>query len=129
MTRYDFFRKRIAPVAFLIVVGLIAYDAYDKDRAERARATIVVDLGSAAARVKELAAEVVVDGDVVGTFKKDLTAGKPGALSFEARMPRSAGELRVDATFRDGTSRAVARKIVVDEGGTTTVAIGNDLSR
>ena len=28
MTRYDFFRKRIAPIAFLIVVGLIPVAIY-----------------------------------------------------------------------------------------------------
>lgn len=127
MSRYDFFRKRIAPVAFLIVVALIAYDAYDKDRAERARATIVIDLGSVAPRVRTIDAELLVDGEVVGTFHRNL-AIKPGELRFEARMPKEAGELRVDVDLGDAR-RTVVRKVDVEEGGTTTVSLGNELAR
>lgn len=125
MSRYDFFRKRIAPVAFLIVVGLIAYDAWDKDRAERARATIVIDLGSAAPRVRSVDAELSVDGESVGSFQRDL-AMKPGELRFEVRMPKERGELRVDADV-GGTKKRVIRKVDVEEGGTTTVSIGSEL--
>lgn len=127
MSRYDFFRKRIAPVAFLIVVGIIAYDAYDKDRDSRARATIVIDLGSAASQVRTVAAELFVDGEVVGNFQRDVTL-KPGRLSFEVRMPKEEGELRVEAEVA-GKPRTVVRRIDVEEGGTTTVSIGNDLVR
>lgn len=127
MSRYDFFRKRIAPVAFLIVVGLIAYDAYDKERAERARATIVIDLGSAASRVRSVDAELTVDGESVGTFQRDL-AMKPGELRFEVRMPKEQGELRVVADV-GGAKRSVVRKVDVEEGGTTTVSIGSELAR
>lgn len=127
MSRYDFFRKRIAPVAFLIVVGLIAYDAYDKDRAERARATIVIDLGSAASQVRSVDAELTVDGESVGSFQRDL-AVRPGELRFEVRMPKERGELRVEARVGETTKRVV-RQVDVEEGGTTTVSIGNDLTR
>lgn len=127
MTRYEFFRKRIAPVAFLVVVGLIAYDAYDKDRAKRARATIVIDLGSAASHVRTVEAELFVRDDFVTNFQRDLTA-KPGPLRFEVHMPEEQGELRIQANLGERT-KSLVRKIDVEEGGTTTVSIGSELLR
>ena len=37
MSKYDLFRRRIAPVAFLLALGLIAFDTCGKE--ERTRAT------------------------------------------------------------------------------------------
>ncbi len=122
MTRYEFFRKRIAPVLFLGMVGLIAYDTCHAQ--ERTHATIVLDLGDAEPRVRQIDAELVVDGDVIGTFHRsalpDLRIGCP--CSFETAMPSETGELRLDI---DG--KHVVKKIHAIEGGKVTVSLGGDL--
>nr|MBA3502911.1 hypothetical protein [Deltaproteobacteria bacterium] len=73
MTRYEFFRKRIAPLLFLGMVGVIAYDACEKE--ERHHATIMIDLGDAELRVKGFTAELVVNNDVVSTFERRAISG------------------------------------------------------
>jgi hypothetical protein len=122
VTRYEFFHKRIAPLLFLGMVGLIAYDACQKE--ERHHATIVVDLGSAEPRVKSFTAELVVEGEQVSTFERralsNLTIGCP--CKFETAMPAESGELRFAVTI-DGTIKQLTKKIHVIEGGTTTVKL------
>jgi hypothetical protein len=122
VTRYEFFRKRIAPLLFLGMVGVIAYDACQKE--ERHHATIVVDLGSAEPRVKGFTADLFVDGAQVSTFERralpDLTIGCP--CTFETAMPAQTGELRFVVTI-DGQLKQVTKKISVIEGGKTTVTL------
>ena len=122
MTRYEFFRKRIAPLLFLGMVGVIAYDACQKE--ERHHATILVDLGTAEARVKRFTAELFVDGEQVSIFERNalsnLTIGCP--CKFETAMPAETGELRF-AVHVDGQVKQLTKKIHVIEGGTTTVKL------
>src|SRR5262245_64992157 len=83
VTRYDLFRRRIAPIAFLVVVGLIAYDTCESDR--RNHATIAIELGAAEPRVTAVEAELVVGGTVVATFRRAALPGmKIGACRLEA---------------------------------------------
>lgn len=125
MTRYDFFRKRIAPVLFLCVVGLIAYDTCTKQ--ERTHATFVLELGDAEPRVRALDAELRVDGDVIGTFHR---AALPGLLigpsRFEAAMPDETGELRIEVDL--GTERRkIVRRVRAEEGATVVVPLAAEL--
>jgi hypothetical protein len=122
VTRYDFFRKRIAPLLFLGMVGVIAYDACQKE--ERHHATIMIDLGDATPRVKGFTVELVVGSDVISTFERralsGLTIGCP--CKFETAMPEESGELRFVVDV-DGKHETRTRKIHVIEGGTTTVKL------
>lgn len=125
MTRYDFFRKRIAPVAFLAVVGLIAYDTCEKQ--ERTEATFVIDLGEASPRVRSVDATLVVDGEAVATFRRVATPGLTiGPCRFEAVMPERDGELRL-AVDVDGTLRSFVRQVRAEEGATVRVAVEREL--
>lgn len=126
MTRYEFFRKRIAPVLFLGMVGLIAFDTCKKQ--ERTHATIVIDLGDAEPRVRSIVAELVVEAEVIGNFERralpDLRIGCP--CKFETAMPAESGELRLVVDV-DGKLRRITKQLHVIEGGTTTVKLGPDL--
>ena len=126
MTRYEFFRKRIAPVLFLGMVGLIAFDTCKKQ--ERTHATIVIDLGDAEPRVRSIVAELVVEAEVIGNFERralpDLRIGCP--CKFETAMPAESGELRLVVDV-DGKLRHITKQLHVIEGGKTTVKLGPDL--
>ena len=125
MTRYDFFRKRIAPVAFLGVVALIAYDTCEKQ--ERTAATFEVELGEAAARVRSVDAQLVVDGEVVGTLHRAALPGLAiGPVRFDAVMPDPAGELRLTVDV-GGELRTIVRRVRAEEGATVRVPIERDL--
>jgi hypothetical protein len=122
VTRYEFFRKRIAPVLFLCMVGLIAYDACDKE--ERHHSTIVIDLGAAEPRVRSFSAELYVNDEVIATFERraltDLRIGCP--CKFETAMPAETGELRFVVEV-DGKLVRQTKQLRVLEGGKTTVTL------
>jgi hypothetical protein len=126
VTRYELFRKRIAPALFLGVVALIAYDTCDK--AERTHATIVMDLGEAEARVRGIQAELVVENEVIGNFSRrampDMRIGCP--CSFSTAMPSESGELRIEVDL-GGEVRTITKKVHAIEGGKTTVSLEREL--
>lgn len=126
MTRYDFFRRRIAPVAFLIVVGLIAYDSWDKE--ERTRATFVLDYGAAEPDVKAIDAEIWMNNEQVTQFHRQALEGMHiGVSKFEASLPDVDGEIRIDVDLGPKGHRELTRKIHIDEGATVTVPLERDL--
>ncbi len=125
MTRYEFFRRRIAPILFLCVVGLIAYDACTKQ--ERTHAKIVLDLGDAAPQVRSVDAELTVQGEVIGMFHRAALPGASiGPCKFEAALPDEAGELRIEVDVA-GHHKQLVRRIQADEGATVTIPLGPDL--
>lgn len=126
MTRYELFRKRIAPALFLCVVGLIAYDACNKQ--QRTHATIVLDFGAAAAEVREVNAELFSDGESIVVFQRTaLPGGGIGPCRFETAMPADTGELQID--LRLATRMVSSRKLIRPlEGSVTTVPL-EDLVR
>lgn len=129
MTRYDFFRRRIAPILFLGMVGLIAYDACEKQ--ERTHSTIVLDLGEAAPQVRSIEAELLVKGEVIHTFQRTALPGSGicatvGPCEFEAAMPDEHGELRLVVQVGD-RRRELVRSVRALEGGRVTVPLGPDL--
>lgn len=127
MTRYELFRRRIAPILFLGIVALIFFDAWRKQ--ERTHATIVLDFGAAAPHVRAVEAELFVDGESVGTFRRTaLPEAAIGPSRFEARMPDDRGELRVAVDLASGERRQLTRRIHADEGATITVSLGADLA-
>ena len=120
MTRYDFFRRRIAPVLFLGLIGVIALDTCRKN--ERTHATIVLDLGAASSSVKMIEAELIVEGEVINTFQRKALGAEMGPCKFEVAMPAKDGELRITA---DG--KRLVRKIHAEEAALVTVSLESDL--
>lgn len=125
MTRYEFFRKRIAPVLFLCVVGLIAYDACRKQ--ERTHATIVLDLGEAAGEVREVNAELFSGGESMSTFQRIAPPGSGiGPCRFESVITEDVAELRIDVRLPRRTV-SVTKLIRPIEGSVTTVPLASEL--
>ncbi len=126
MTKYDLFRRRLAPIAFGLAVAFISYDTCSKQ--ERTSATFVIDYGAAANTVDAIEAEVWMNGERVTHFRRDSLEGAAiGNTHFKASLPDTDGELRMDVELKDGDHRQVTRAIHVTEGGTVTVQLERDL--
>jgi hypothetical protein len=115
----------VAPLAFALGMGLLIH--HTCQGAERTRATIVLDFGEAAAKVDRVDAQLVVAGDVIGTFhRKALPGMKLGEAKFEVSMPEPEGTLQVDVALGE-TERRLVRKVRAEEGATVFVRLGDDL--
>jgi hypothetical protein len=127
VTRYDLFRKRIAPIAFLLVVGLIAYDACNKE--ERTRATIVFDYGTVEPQVRAVEAELWMNNANIAQFTHRVTleGARMGKTSFKVSVPAKDGELRIDVELEGGVHKQVIRAVHIEEEATVTVPLERDL--
>lgn len=129
MTRYEFFRKRIAPVLFLGMVLLIAYDAWKKEEHAGIQGTVVIELGEAEPRVRSLEAEMFVRGASISTFRRAALPGAQiGDTRFEARMPEPGGELRITVDLGDARRR-LSRAVHLEDGATVRIDLAADLAR
>ena len=122
MTKYDLFRRRIAPIAFALAIAFISYDTCEKH--ERTSATIVLDYGAAERDVRAVEAEVWMNGEQVTQFRRSANIGK---TQFKASLPDTDGELRIDVELTSGEHRIVKRAIHVTEGATVTIQLERDL--
>lgn len=127
MTRYEFFRKRIAPVLFLGMVGLIVFDTCQKQ--ERHHATVVIELGEAEARVKSIEADLIIEKEPIGHFERRALSGlRIGCpCKFDTAMPAEAGELKLTVELEGGERRILTKQVRAIEGGRITVRLGPDL--
>jgi hypothetical protein len=130
VTRYELFRKRIAPILFLGVVGLIAYDAWKKEKDAAITGTVVLDFGEAAPRVREVEAQMFVRGRPIENNLRcvALTGMRIGDCRFQARMPEPDGELRISIDLGDAR-RQLKRGVHLEPGGTLRVELGPELAR
>jgi len=125
VTKYDLFRRRIAPIAFGLVLAFIAYDTCNKH--ERTRATVVLDFGSAGERVHAVEAEIWMNGEQVTQFRREAQGRTIGRTEFKTSLPDHDGEIRIDIELTGGEHRPTTRKIHVDEGATVTVPLEREL--
>jgi len=126
VSRYDLFRRRIAPVAFLLAIGLIARDSCEKSH--RTHTTVELQLGDARSRVRAVDVDVVTGDQTVAQFHR---AALPGALigpcRFELALPADDGELRIDVDL-GAEHRRLIRPFHAVEGATLFVPIEGDLA-
>nr|HEX4313509.1 hypothetical protein [Kofleriaceae bacterium] len=120
MSRYDLFRKRLAPVAFGLAIVLLARDACNHE--QRTHATIVFDLGSDS-RARAVDAELFVGGDSIATFHQTAmdNAGVTTA-KFEASLPADDGELHIELDLGSAHPRTTRHFHAVD-GSTVMVPL------
>ena len=127
MTKYDLFRRRIAPIAFALAIGLIAYDTCNKQ--ERTHATVVIDYGVYQSDVKSIDVELWSDGGQMVQFHRAAMPGQTiGSTQFKALMPSQDGELRIDVELSSG-HRVFKRRIHTEEGATVRVPIEKGAER
>jgi hypothetical protein len=126
VSKYDLFRRRIAPIAFALALGFIAYDTCNKH--ERTSATFVIEYGTAERDVRAIDAEVWMNGEQVTQFRRTAAEGALiGKTQFEGSLPDTDGELRMDVELTGGEHRKVTRVIHVAEGATVRVELERDL--
>jgi hypothetical protein len=126
VTRYDLFRKRIAPIAFAVAIALLVRETCNKQ--ERTHATVVLDFGAAEPNVVSVDADLSVDHAVVNTFHQARLAGQSiGKPKFEAVTAERDGTLHLEVELTSG-HRALDRNVHVEEGATVTLSLGLDLA-
>jgi hypothetical protein len=125
-TFWELFKRRVLPIAF--ICGMAVLIQRTCNGATRTHATIVIDLGDAAAVVKKVDAQLVVDGDANAEFHRaalpDLTIGP---CQFQVSMPKDDGELTIDVETPKTTKHFV-RRIYASDGAVIRVALGPELT-
>ena len=125
MSRYTLLRKRIAPIAFLLAIGLLVRESCTKQ--QRTHATIVIDLGDAERNVRSVDASLVINGDSIATFHRIAAPGlRIGTCKFAAAMPADDVDIQIDVDLA-GTHKLFTRHIHADEGAIVTLPLGSEL--
>jgi hypothetical protein len=125
VSKYDLFRRRIAPIAFGVVIALIAYDTCGKH--ERTNATIVLDFGVAEPNVRAVEAEIWMNNERVTQFRRSAIETHIGPTTFKTSLPDVDGEVRIDVELAGGEHRPIKRAIHVSEGASVTIPLERDL--
>lgn len=126
VSRYQLWRRRLAPVGFALAIALLAREACNKEH--RTHATVVLDFGSAAADVRAVDAEVFVDGASVARFHRAAVGGAIGDAKFEAALPGDDAEMKLDIEL-GARHVAAIRKLHLVEGSTLTVPLADALQK
>jgi hypothetical protein len=127
VSRYDLFRRRIAPIAFFLAIALIARDSCEKDK--RTHTTVELELGADRAEIRAVDLEVFSGTDRVAAYHRAALPGEPiGAARFELALTDDDAELRIDID-RGARHQLLTRRIHALEGSTTLIAIPPDAAR
>ena len=121
MSRYDLFRRRIAPIALVLAIALIARDSCEKNK--RTHATVELTFGANQPSVHAVDVDVVVGGETVATFHRAALPDRTiGRSVFELSVPEDDGEFRIDVDLGT-THQRLTRRFHAIEGSTMVVAI------
>lgn len=124
MSRYDLFRKRIAPIAFFLAIGLIVRDSCQKE--QRTHATVALAFGAQKARVRAVDVEIVVGSETLATFRRVATPGAQiGPCQFPASLPNEDGELKIDLDLGDVHQKLTKHFHAID-GGMILISISDE---
>jgi len=127
VSRYDLFRRRIAPIAFFLAIALIARDSCEKDK--RTHAIVELSFGDAKPSIRAVDVEVVMEHETVATFHRAaLPDSTIGPCRFPLALPQEDGELRIDVDLGT-THHRLTRRVHVVEGSTVLVPIPDGDSR
>ncbi len=126
MSRYDLFRRRLAPIAFVLAMGLVIRESCQKQ--QRTHATIHVGLPAQKTLITSVDADVVVDGDNVGHLHRTTTDLPIDArpLQFAVSLPNDDGELDLELDLVNGTHKRIVRRFHASEGATVDVRLTDD---
>src|SRR5690242_9932508 len=95
---------------------------------ERARATIVLDFGAAQPEVRAVDAQLWMNGDEIADFHRHALDGSSiGTVKFDAVLPASDGEVRLDIDLANAPHHHLVRHIHAADGATVIVPLGDAL--
>ena len=124
MSRYDLFRRRIAPIAFFLALALIAKDSCDGN--QRTHTTVELTFGASTPAVRAVEVDVVVGGETVSTFRRAaLPDSLIGPCRFELSLARDDGELRIDVDL-GASHRQITRRFHAIEGSKMLISLRDD---
>jgi hypothetical protein len=116
---YDVFRRRVAPIAFLLALVALGYQTC---RAESVDVDLALRLGPGAAAVDAVRVDFLTDesGEHVAYFERRFPGGAPAELRQPVQLP--AGMYRLDIELElDGERRRLSR--VIDVEGSTGIRV------
>ena len=123
----DLLKRRVLPIIFIGAMAVLIQRTCNG--AERTHATIVLDFGDQASRVRAVDAHLTVDGEANAEFHRTaLPDLMIGPCRFEVSMPSSDGELTIDVDLGT-TKKHLVRKIHAADESTVTVPLGPDLAK
>jgi hypothetical protein len=125
LSRYDLFRKRIAPVAFAVALAALAHETCNRRGGDDV--TVELAFGAHAAEVRHVRADVFVDGEPDAWMEHDFgTDGVTTPPRFRAMVRGENAIVRIDVDTLSGPHR-IERKLAVVDGATVTVDLARDL--
>jgi hypothetical protein len=123
VSRYDLFRRRIAPVAFFVALALIARDSCEGDK--RTHTTVELGFGDARSSVRAVDVDVTIGASTVATFHRAALPDQPiGPCRFPVALPGDDGELRIDLDL-GATHKRITRRFHAVDGSTMQVMISD----
>jgi len=121
VSRYDLFRRRIAPIALFLAIALIARDSCEKDK--RTHTTAELQFGDDKPRIRAVDVDIVVGTETIATFHRAaLPDSTIGPCRFPLVLPEEDGELRIDIDLGASHHR-LTRRFHAVEGSTMLVSI------
>jgi hypothetical protein len=121
VSRYDLFRRRIAPIALFLAIALIARDSCEKDK--RTHTTVELQFGADKPRIRAVDVDVVIAGETIATFHRvALPDSTIGLCRFPLVAPEDDGELRIDLDL-GATHHRLTRRFHAVEGSAMLVTI------
>lgn len=119
------FRRRIAPIAFFLAIGLIVRDSCESGK--RTHTTVELQFGAAERQVREVEVDVMVGEEPIARFHRvALPDATIGPCRFKLSLPQDDGELRIDVSLGD-EHRRITRQFHAVEGSTMLVSLGDEL--
>jgi hypothetical protein len=123
VTRYDLFRRRLAPIALFLGIALIARDSCEN---ERTHATIQLGFGAGEATVRAVDVDVVIGDEVVARFHRAaLPDHGIGPCEFKLVVAEPDGEFRI-VVDRGANRQQLTRRFHAVEGSTMLVTIPDE---
>jgi len=124
-SRYQLWRRRIAPIALVLALVLLGTRTCG---AEAAKVTLRIDAGEAAPQLADLEVDMVRDGEQGAVARLERHAGAP-SVDLVTQLDAGRYRLRFRAVLRGGEVRRFDHVIEVESGETTiTVPIARDLA-
>lgn len=123
VTRYEMFRKRLAPIALIVAIGVLATQTCNKKQADRE--TIELRFGGHAAAIQRVRADVFVDDAPVAHVERDLARDPTTPVRFPAVIDGGRARILVDLTTTHGPRR-LSRTLTAGE--LVIVDLGPDLA-
>jgi hypothetical protein len=121
MSRYDLFRRRLAPIALLLAIALLARDSCEKDK--RTHTTVELQFGGDKPNIRAVDVDIVSGNETIATFHR---AALPDSIIGPCRFPLALadedGELRIDIDL-GGPHHRLTRRFHAVEGSAMLVTI------